>query len=59
MSAIQSFHHINFVVRDLPPQVEYLRSLLQCKPIFEDLPVRTTLQTYFKIAFFLFILISI
>jgi methylmalonyl-CoA/ethylmalonyl-CoA epimerase len=40
MSAVQSVHHINFVVRDLEPQVEYLRSLLQCEPIFEDLPVR-------------------
>ncbi|MFT6990122.1 MAG: methylmalonyl-CoA/ethylmalonyl-CoA epimerase [Paraglaciecola sp.] len=40
MSAVQSIHHINFVVRELQPQVEYLRTLLQCEPILEDLPTR-------------------
>lgn len=40
MSAVKSIHHINFVVRDLEPQVEYLRTLLQSEPIIEDLPIR-------------------
>jgi methylmalonyl-CoA/ethylmalonyl-CoA epimerase len=40
MSIVNSIHHINFVVRELAPQVEYLRTLLQCEPIIEDLPAR-------------------
>ena len=40
MSAVQSVHHINFVVRELQPQVQYLQSLLECEPILEDLPAR-------------------
>jgi len=40
MSTVNSIHHINFVVRELAPQVEYLRTLLQSEPIIEDLPNR-------------------
>ena len=40
MSTVNSIHHINFVVRELAPQVEYLRTLLQSDPITEDLPNR-------------------
>lgn len=40
MSSVNSIHHINFVVRELEPQVEYLRTLLQCDPILDDLPGR-------------------
>ena len=40
MSTVNAIHHINFVVRELAPQVEYLRALLQCEPIIEDLPKR-------------------
>ena len=40
MSTINSIHHINFVVRELAPHVEYLRTLLQSEPIIEDLPTR-------------------
>jgi methylmalonyl-CoA/ethylmalonyl-CoA epimerase len=40
MSTVNSIHHINFVVRDLAPQVEYFQTLLQCEPIFDDLPAR-------------------
>jgi methylmalonyl-CoA/ethylmalonyl-CoA epimerase len=40
MSIINSIHHINFVVRELAPHVEYLRTLLQSEPIIEDLPTR-------------------
>jgi methylmalonyl-CoA/ethylmalonyl-CoA epimerase len=40
MSTINSIHHINFVVRELAPQVKYLRTLLQSEPIIEDLPNR-------------------
>jgi methylmalonyl-CoA/ethylmalonyl-CoA epimerase len=40
MSTVNSIHHLNFVVRELAPQVEYLRTLLQSEPIIEDLPTR-------------------
>jgi methylmalonyl-CoA/ethylmalonyl-CoA epimerase len=40
MSAIQCVHHINFVVRELQPQIDYLRTLLQAEPIIENLPSR-------------------
>lgn len=40
MSTVNSIHHINFVVRELAPQIEYLRTLLQSEPIIEDLPNR-------------------
>ena len=40
MSTVNSIHHINFVVRELAPQIEYLRILLQSEPIIEDLPNR-------------------
>lgn len=40
MSTVNSVHHINFVVRELTPQIEYLRTLLQCEPIIEELPKR-------------------
>jgi methylmalonyl-CoA/ethylmalonyl-CoA epimerase len=40
MSTINAIHHINFVVRELAPQVKYLRTLLQSEPIIEDLPSR-------------------
>ena len=40
MSPVNSIHHINFVVRELAPQVEYFRTLLQSEPIIEDLPNR-------------------
>jgi methylmalonyl-CoA/ethylmalonyl-CoA epimerase len=40
MSTVNSIHHLNFVVRELAPQVEYLRTLLQFEPIIEDLPTR-------------------
>ena len=40
MSAVNSIHHINFVVHELQPQIEYLRTLLQSEPIIEDLPTR-------------------
>jgi methylmalonyl-CoA/ethylmalonyl-CoA epimerase len=40
MSTVNAIHHINFVVRELAPQVEYLRALLQSEPIIEDLPKR-------------------
>jgi len=40
MSKVNAVHHINFVVRELAPQVEYLRTLLQSEPIIEDLPKR-------------------
>lgn len=32
MSTVNSIHHINFVVRELAPQIEYLRILLQSEP---------------------------
>jgi methylmalonyl-CoA/ethylmalonyl-CoA epimerase len=40
MPTVNSIHHINFLVRDLAPQVEYFRTLLQSDPIIEDLPTR-------------------
>jgi|TARA_B110000908_G_scaffold99932_1_gene117943 methylmalonyl-CoA/ethylmalonyl-CoA epimerase len=40
MPTVNSIHHINFVVRELAPQIEYLRTLLQSEPIIEDLPNR-------------------
>tara|TARA_B100000809_G_C15140466_1_gene532987 strand:+ start:544 stop:951 length:408 start_codon:yes stop_codon:yes gene_type:complete len=40
MSSIQSIHHINFLVKELQPQIDYFQSLLQCKPIIEHLPSR-------------------
>ncbi|MFT4808938.1 MAG: methylmalonyl-CoA/ethylmalonyl-CoA epimerase [Paraglaciecola sp.] len=40
MPPVNSIHHLNFVVRELAPQVEYLRTLLQSEPIIEDLPTR-------------------
>jgi methylmalonyl-CoA/ethylmalonyl-CoA epimerase len=40
MPTVNSIHHINFVVRELAPQIEYLRILLQSEPIIEDLPNR-------------------
>jgi methylmalonyl-CoA/ethylmalonyl-CoA epimerase len=40
MPTVNSIHHINFLVRDLAPQVEYFRTLLQSEPIIEDLPTR-------------------
>ena len=40
MSNIQSIHHINFLVKQLQPQIDYFQSLLQCKPIIENLPNR-------------------
>jgi len=40
MSKVNSIHHINFVVKELDPQVNYLQTLLQCEPIIEDLPGR-------------------
>ncbi len=46
MSTVNAIHHINFVVRELAPQVEYLRALLQCEPIIEDLPKRDVIVSY-------------
>jgi methylmalonyl-CoA/ethylmalonyl-CoA epimerase len=40
MSNIQSIHHINFVVKELQPAVDYLQILLKCPAIVEALPKR-------------------
>lgn len=40
MPIVNSIHHINFVVRELAPQIEYLQAILQSEPIIEDLPAR-------------------
>ncbi len=34
---IQTLHHINYVVKDLGKSAEYMKTVLQQKPIFESL----------------------
>jgi methylmalonyl-CoA/ethylmalonyl-CoA epimerase len=50
MSTVNSIHHINFVVRELAPQLEYLRALLQSEPIIEDLPARQVKTARFSLS---------
>ena len=50
MPTVNSIHHINFVVRELAPQIEYFRTLLQCEPIIEDLPIRQVKSARFLLS---------
>jgi len=49
MSHINSIHHINYVVKDLVPQIAYLEKVLGCKPIIEGLEGRNVKTARFPI----------
>ncbi|MFT2092773.1 VOC family protein [Paraglaciecola sp. 2405UD69-4] len=50
MSKIQSIHHLNFVVRELEPQIDYFRRLLQTEPVIEELPLRQVKTARFNLS---------
>ena len=46
---ISGIHHLNFLVRELPPNVRYLEKIFSIKPVFSSLQARQVRTATFKL----------